>query len=208
MNYLNNRYLDASTGTFLSVDPLVASTGTPYLYGNGNPVTYSDPEGLEAGSWLNGSYQYAAWQRNRGRTGAQLSKRNEELKGACFAGCGQDTEALIMHEENLLLANRRPGDNWYTGSETGEKILFGFLGGGLTAGIAPAVAGAVGTASLRVAVSFPRLTSLLIGGAQLGRDLADDNPGAPSSVGTVAVIGDLDDVAQLAGLRGVRRFIV
>jgi RHS repeat-associated protein len=46
LNYLNNRYMDPGTGTFLSVDPLVASTVMPYLYGDGNPVTYSDPTGL------------------------------------------------------------------------------------------------------------------------------------------------------------------
>ena len=47
LNYLNNRYLDSSTGTFLSVDPLVAKTGQAYLYAGGNPTTYSDPTGLE-----------------------------------------------------------------------------------------------------------------------------------------------------------------
>jgi hypothetical protein len=39
--FLNNRYLDSSTGTFLSVDPLVAITGYPYLYGDGNPITFT-----------------------------------------------------------------------------------------------------------------------------------------------------------------------
>jgi RHS repeat-associated protein len=41
--YLNNRYHDPTTGALLSVDPLVTTTGMPYLYGNGNPITYSDP---------------------------------------------------------------------------------------------------------------------------------------------------------------------
>jgi len=44
--YLNNRYYDPSVGVFLSVDPLVASTGDPYLYASGNPTTLSDPTGL------------------------------------------------------------------------------------------------------------------------------------------------------------------
>ena len=48
LDCLNNRYMDASTGTFLSVDPLVNKTGQAYLYGNGNPVTFSDPLGLES----------------------------------------------------------------------------------------------------------------------------------------------------------------
>jgi hypothetical protein len=44
--FLNNRYQDAQTGVFLSVDPLVAATGDPYIYAGGNPTTLSDPEGL------------------------------------------------------------------------------------------------------------------------------------------------------------------
>lgn len=43
--FLNNRYYDPTTGFFLSVDPLVATTGQPYLYANGNPTTLSDPSG-------------------------------------------------------------------------------------------------------------------------------------------------------------------
>jgi RHS repeat-associated protein len=49
LNYLNNRYHDPAIGAFISVDPLVAKTGQPYLYGNGNPITLSDPSGLEPG---------------------------------------------------------------------------------------------------------------------------------------------------------------
>ena len=44
--FLNNRYYDPTTGVFLTVDPLVATTGEPYLYGWGNPTTLSDPTGL------------------------------------------------------------------------------------------------------------------------------------------------------------------
>jgi RHS repeat-associated protein len=44
--YLDNRYYDPDLGVFLSVDPLVATTGTPYLYANANPTTLSDPTGL------------------------------------------------------------------------------------------------------------------------------------------------------------------
>jgi len=44
--FLNNRYMDPGLGAFISVDPLVAKTGQPYLYANGNPATLSDPSGL------------------------------------------------------------------------------------------------------------------------------------------------------------------
>ena len=45
--YLNNRHYDSTTGVFISVDPLVTKTMQPYIYGAANPVTYSDPDGLE-----------------------------------------------------------------------------------------------------------------------------------------------------------------
>jgi RHS repeat-associated protein len=47
LSYLNNRYYDPTVGMFLSVDPLVAKTGEAYVYGSGNPITLSDPSGLE-----------------------------------------------------------------------------------------------------------------------------------------------------------------
>jgi len=46
--FLNNRFMDPATGMFISVDPLVGKTGTPYLYAAGNPTTLSDPSGLAA----------------------------------------------------------------------------------------------------------------------------------------------------------------
>ena len=52
--YLNARYYDPEVGIFTSVDPLVESTATPYLYGAGSPVTYSDPSGLCIGSRVGG----------------------------------------------------------------------------------------------------------------------------------------------------------
>lgn len=45
--YLNNRHYDPQTGVFVSVDPLVTKTMQPYIYGAANPVTFSDPSGLD-----------------------------------------------------------------------------------------------------------------------------------------------------------------
>jgi len=45
--FLNNRHYDPSTGVFTSVEPLVSKTMQPYVYGAANPVTYSDPSGLD-----------------------------------------------------------------------------------------------------------------------------------------------------------------
>jgi RHS repeat-associated protein len=55
LSYLNNRYMDPQLGVFLSVDPLVAKTGEPYLYASGNPATLSDPSGLCAADDGSGS---------------------------------------------------------------------------------------------------------------------------------------------------------
>ena len=47
LDCLNNRHYDPTTGVFVSVDPLVTMTMEPYIYGAANPITNSDPTGLE-----------------------------------------------------------------------------------------------------------------------------------------------------------------
>jgi RHS repeat-associated protein len=68
LNYLNNRYHDPTTGVFLSVDPLVAITDEPYLYGSGNPTTLSDPTGLEAGCGWSAKGNSCSWKDSGGRS--------------------------------------------------------------------------------------------------------------------------------------------
>jgi RHS repeat-associated protein len=46
LTYLNNRYYDPTTNTFISVDPLNADTAQPYTYAGNNPSSDSDPTGL------------------------------------------------------------------------------------------------------------------------------------------------------------------
>ncbi|MGH3303504.1 MAG: RHS repeat-associated core domain-containing protein [Streptosporangiaceae bacterium] len=48
--YLINRYLQPSTGQFISVDPAISQTLQPYAYTGGNPVSNSDPTGM--GQWI------------------------------------------------------------------------------------------------------------------------------------------------------------
>ena len=86
---LNNRYLDASTGTFLSVDPLIGKTGQAYLYAGGNPTTYSDPSGLEPGSWNNTAREYWVWQFFWKLNKAQPMAARERIAAACQGGCSQ-----------------------------------------------------------------------------------------------------------------------
>jgi RHS repeat-associated protein len=45
--YLRARYYDPSTGQFLTLDPMVASTGQPYAYVANNPLNGVDPSGLD-----------------------------------------------------------------------------------------------------------------------------------------------------------------
>jgi RHS repeat-associated protein len=44
--YLRARYYDPATALFLTVDPDVGSTGTPYAYTRGNPLNLTDLSGL------------------------------------------------------------------------------------------------------------------------------------------------------------------
>ena len=41
-----NRYYDPSTDQFISVDPMVDTTGQPYVFVNDNPLNATDPIGL------------------------------------------------------------------------------------------------------------------------------------------------------------------
>ena len=55
--YLRARYMDPSTGTFISMDSYQGSIYDPvslhkYLYANANPVTYIDPSGYSADKTL------------------------------------------------------------------------------------------------------------------------------------------------------------
>jgi len=60
--YVVHRYYDPTTGQFLSRDPLVAVTGSPYHYVNGNPLNGSDPAGLgDDPSTCAGYFDYQLW---------------------------------------------------------------------------------------------------------------------------------------------------
>jgi RHS repeat-associated protein len=58
LTYLNARYYDPVLGRFLSPDPVLKPgdprTLDPYRYADNNPVTFSDPTGLEPRVWKDG----------------------------------------------------------------------------------------------------------------------------------------------------------
>lgn len=50
--YFINRYYNPATGQFISIDPAVSQTLEAYGYADGDPVSVTDPTGLEApGDW-------------------------------------------------------------------------------------------------------------------------------------------------------------
>jgi RHS repeat-associated protein len=57
--YLRARYYDPSTALFLTVDPLVGTTRTPYSYSGGNPVNYTDPTELSRWSGIAAGFAVA-----------------------------------------------------------------------------------------------------------------------------------------------------
>jgi RHS repeat-associated protein len=77
--YLVHRYYDPATSQFLSVDPAVGETGTPYAYTSGDPVNRSDPSG--ACNDVQGKHVY-----NGSCTGAQLGQIKQAAVQARAAG--------------------------------------------------------------------------------------------------------------------------
>ena len=55
----DHRLYDPTVGRFLTIDPLLDQTRDPYGYGAGNPVTWSDPSGLDrfSNAWEDRYYQ-------------------------------------------------------------------------------------------------------------------------------------------------------
>jgi len=65
------RYYDPSTGQFLSVDPKVGQTQTPYSYADGNPVSNTDPNGCITclGTYKNEVSKLYFWRTRSGTLG-------------------------------------------------------------------------------------------------------------------------------------------
>jgi RHS repeat-associated protein len=51
LQYLRNRYYDPATASFLTRDPLNATTRSAYGYTGGNPLNHVDPSGLCSNDW-------------------------------------------------------------------------------------------------------------------------------------------------------------
>ena len=161
LDYLNNRYHDPTLGRLVSVDPLVSVTRDPYGYGNNNPITYSDPTGLEAGSWYDDSNTYAASERARSlASAAEVTAAYNSAVAACFSGCSTNAAAADLK----IMQGKRPDGV----PRTDGMYLVGGLAIVMTGGAAAALG--AGPAAFAGCIRFCTPAGTLISG------LADPNP--------------------------------
>lgn len=90
--YLRARYYDPTTAQFLTIDPLLPATGTPYAYVVGNPLNAVDPAGTCASGdtwcWITGTAKVVS--------GAAEVLGAEEVGGGLFGA-----ESIIEGLEQL-----------------------------------------------------------------------------------------------------------
>ncbi len=101
--YLNNRYYDPHLAAFSSVDPLVARTGTPFLYGNGNPITLSDPGGLAStGQCVDGDCNLSDGYQGGWESSHQSDDDGGGSHGSCAGQCNPDVVVKDSDAEELI----------------------------------------------------------------------------------------------------------
>jgi hypothetical protein len=144
----------------VSVDPLVGATGEAYGYGGNNPISYSDPTGLEKGA-------------------------NGEAQAACsYRGYCQPTQWGLFDDSQWL------SDYYSTGGTVGadcfthgtciKETLTG-LGAGLV--VAGAIAaGPIIAAGGGIQASFYGAAPAAAGAVKVLADLADPNPNPANAV--------------------------
>jgi RHS repeat-associated protein len=95
LQYLRARYYDPATATFLSRDPLNASTRSAYGYVYGDPLNATDPGGLcSAGAWIRSHLPFPG-------EAAPFSRTPCQMEDAISSDTGpSDTQARSV-EDNL-----------------------------------------------------------------------------------------------------------
>jgi hypothetical protein len=83
MRVVIDRYYDPATGQFLSVDPMVATTGEAYAYTGDDPVNDTDPSGLADCGWNPICY-----------VGSGIDKTNNALNAGVNWASGQVNSAV------------------------------------------------------------------------------------------------------------------
>jgi RHS repeat-associated protein len=162
--YLNNRYHDPTLGHFISVDPLVGKTGQPYLYGDGNPPTLSDPTGLfafECGPNGEGCSTEDFYN-------AVVSANSENQNDDADSGAWKDLNSLPLDElialvwEIKLAVMSEDPDGWSAGvcaGVDGGSLVVGslqgcILGGGLDSYFVGTFGVGAGTPNLSAGAGF------------------------------------------------------
>ena len=79
LNYYRNRYYDPSTGRFLTADPIRDDFENSYRYVNNNPVSNTDPSGLEKRVFSQIIANRNGYKLNRKKDRAQNFKRFQQL---------------------------------------------------------------------------------------------------------------------------------
>lgn len=187
--YLNNRHYDPQTGVFISVDPLVTTTGQPYLYAAGNPTTLSDPSGLSYGCGASGC----------------IDDKNtvKEQQWVMYQNKGPDLKSLISK-----LQNEGAAQSMIDSVKEGQRYSFDSLYDDLMAvrAIQLACYLCLKTPPLMPPVQDgPRLWNDILTGFDLGADGGglmacfgiDGSAGPGSASGSSCVMGDTDGVFGL-----------
>ncbi len=107
ISYLNNRHYDPTVGVFISVDPLVTTTGEAYIYGDANPVTYSDPSGLCSHFTMSSDGRYTCDFYNPGGSTRIWGDRDGGVEGcrsARASGCGSPPPQPVSSTDSCRAA--------------------------------------------------------------------------------------------------------
>jgi RHS repeat-associated protein len=162
-HYLRARYYDPVTGQFLTVDPNVATTLSPYGYVEGDPLNSADPSGKCGGLWstdscltdvenaLGGFFGGAATdlEATSSAIGSALHTAYQHITvsyGGCDIGCWnvQFQDGYLSYSGGVFGAlGRGPGIGWASqvpSSGVSTQIMGGggyYVGAGFTMGLNP-----------------------------------------------------------------------
>jgi RHS repeat-associated protein len=133
LTYLNARYYDPATARFLSPDPVLRplnpATLNPYSYARSNPMTLSDPSGLEPGSSCNSSSQTGCGEK-QGLPGANGGNVPPPARNDDNSGDGGSGRGLFDRiQDGVSSAGRNVGAgfaNAYVDTNQGLSYLLSF----------------------------------------------------------------------------------
>jgi uncharacterized protein RhaS with RHS repeats len=157
--YLRARDYDPATGQFLSVDPEVDSTLQPYAYAGNDPVSLSDPSGLDF--WSDLVHNVGAG------LGAAARASNCFAEQAVAFGAGA-LDSLTFGASSLVLGAAVPGyDDFVAGH------LAAFTAGSIAVMVVQAAVAIIGTAGAGVGAAVG-LVALKVAAKAAVKDGAED----------------------------------